>query len=108
MSLTFFPHSDFSAFLKPAGLALSPEPHVHLRDASSAAFAAIRLVGAPGDRPAEEAFAAFAREGVVVIAGSAIATDETKFLLALTPRCAGFVDDGSALVLPASLHFSAA
>ena len=81
MSLTFFSHSDFSAFLKPAGLALSPEPHVHLRDASSAAFAAIRFVGAPGDRAAEEAFAAFAREGVVVIAGSAIAANQAQLLL---------------------------
>ena len=57
--LTFFPHADFAAFLESAGLALPPQPHVHLGNASAAVFAPVRLVSAPCNRTAEETLGGF-------------------------------------------------
>lgn len=74
-------HADCQALFEPALLALAT--HVHVDFAGLTILALINRVlryAAP-----EEALAALAREGVVVIARGPIAADEAQFLL--LPRC---------------------
>ena len=61
-------------------MTLSPHPHVHFGQTSFIVFAFVDAFAAFGDGAAEEAFTAFAGEGAVVIAGSAVAADQALFL----------------------------
>ena len=62
-------------------MAFPPHPHVHLIHAFALGLALVTLLGTAGDGAPEEAFAAFAREGVVVVAGSVVAANHAQLLL---------------------------
>ena len=82
--LTFFSHADLAAFFESARLAFPSHPHVHLEHALPLGFASVRLLGSSRDGSSEEAFASFAREGVVVVAGSPISADQAQLLFPLS------------------------
>jgi hypothetical protein len=71
------PHADVEALLEPALLALAP--HVHVDLAVVAVLALVHRV--LGDAAPEEALAALASEGVVVVAGGPVPAYEAELLL---------------------------
>ncbi len=73
------PHADGVTLFESAGLALPP--HVHVDLTVVAVLAQILGALALSDAAPEEAFAALAGQGVVVVAGGPVATDKAEFFL---------------------------
>ena len=77
------PHADGVTLFESAGLALAP--HVHVDLTVIAVLAHVLGALALSDGAPEEAFAAFAGQRVVVIAGGAVTADEAEFFLGSLP-----------------------
>lgn len=73
----FRSHADRQALLQSALLALAAHIHIDL-----AAIAILALVyGVPSDATSKETFAAFTRQGIVVVTGRTITAYKTQFFL---------------------------